>query len=148
MKKILFLMILSVFTISCSATSGLVQKKSNYNVKNTADRLVDTLKKKKLIVFNRVDHAKNAKGVNLPLKDTELVIFGNPNIGTKLMHCNRSVAIDLPQKMLIWEDDQGITWLAYNDPMYLMQRHQLQKCKAHLTKVSGVLDKLSDKAVK
>ena len=67
------------------------------------------------------------------------LIFGNPKVGTPLMLCSQSVAIDLPQKALVWEDESGTVWLAYNDPQYLNQRHGLGDCAAVLEKVSGAL---------
>jgi len=68
-----------------------------------------------------------------------LLIFGNPKIGTPLMQCNPNVAIDLPQKALVWEDDSGRVWLAYNDPKYLALRHDLRGCEEVLAKVSAAL---------
>ena len=81
-----------------------------------------------MTVFTRVDHAAGAKKVDMSLEPTELVIFGNPKMGTALMKCGHSVAIDLPLKALIWEDGDGQTWLGYNDPAYLATRHKLEVC--------------------
>ena len=121
------------------ADSGLVNVKSTHSVKDTADRLEKALATKGMTVFIRIDHAAGAKKVGLALPPTELVIFGNPKVGTPLMQCSRSVAIDLPQKALIWEDDQGQVWLTYNDPAYLATRHAITGCKAVLEKVGGAL---------
>ena len=121
------------------ADNGLVNVKSTHSVKDTADRLVKALEAKGMTVFIRIDHAAGAKKAGLSLPPTELVIFGNPKVGTPLMQCSRSVAIDLPQKALIWEDDQGQVWLAYNDPAYLATRHAITGCEAVLKKVDGAL---------
>jgi uncharacterized protein (DUF302 family) len=119
---------------------GLVTVASAYSVTETADRLEQALLDKGMKVFLRVDHAAGAASVDQQLPATELVIFGNPKVGTPLMQCSRSVAIDLPQKALIWEDDQGQVWLTYNDPAYLGARHELgEPCAKVLEKVSGAL---------
>jgi uncharacterized protein (DUF302 family) len=121
------------------AAEGMVTLKSNNSVSVTADKLEAALNQKGMTVMNRIDHSAGAAGVDLELRPTELVIFGNPRVGTPLMQCAQSVAIDLPQKALIWEDDSGQVWLGYNDPMYLQQRHNIEGCDAVLEKVSGAL---------
>ncbi|MGB5615395.1 MAG: DUF302 domain-containing protein [Desulfobacterales bacterium] len=131
-----------------AADSGLVNVKSTHSVKDTADRLEKALETKGMTVFIRIDHAAGAKKVGLALPPTELVIFGNPKVGTPLMQCSRSVAIDLPQKALIWEDDQGQVWLTYNDPAYLAGRHAITGCEAVLEKVGGALRNFAAAATK
>ncbi len=69
----------------------------------------------------------------------ELLIFGNPKVGAPLMQCSQTVAIDLPQKALIWQDESGQVWLSYNDPVYLATRHEIDDCKAVLDKVKTAL---------
>jgi uncharacterized protein (DUF302 family) len=130
------------------ADNGLVNVKSTHSVKDTADRLEKALATKGMTVFIRIDHAAGAKKVGLSLPPTELVIFGNPKVGTPLMQCSRSVAIDLPQKALIWEDDQGQVWLTYNDPTYLATRHAITGCEAVLEKVGGALQNFAAAATK
>ena len=130
------------------ADNGLVNVKSTHSVKDTADRLVKALEAKGMTVFIRIDHAAGAKKAGLSLPPTELVIFGNPKVGTPLMQCSRSVAIDLPQKALIWEDDQGQVWLTYNDPAYLAGRHAITGCEAVLEKVGGALRNFAAAATK
>ena len=104
------------------------------------------LKQKGMTVFARVDHSAGAAKVGKALRDTQLVLFGNPKVGTPLMQCAQSVAIDLPQKALIWKDEAGQVWLSYNDPAYLATRHQIQGCDEVLEKVSGALAKFSQAA--
>ena len=140
MREFLFVLIATFLVTSWSfAESGLVSVKSAYDVKTTADRLEAKLKEKGMNVFIRINHAEVAKKVGKELRPTELVIFGNPKVGTPLMQCSQSIAIDLPQKALIWEDESGQVWLAYNDPQYLATRHGITQCSEVLQKVANAL---------
>ena len=139
---------LLAFSSSLFAAQGFVRVKSAHDVKSTADRLQQVLESEDMIVFARIDHALGAKAVGTTLRPTELVIFGNPAIGSKLMQCNQSIAIDLPQKALIFEDEAGQVWLAYNEPEYLAKRHNLRGCGKVLQKVTGALDKFATAATK
>jgi len=127
---------------------GLVLVKSNHNVKMTADKLEAVLTEKGMTVFARIDHGAAAQNVGVDLRPTELVIFGNPKVGSPLMACAQSVAIDLPQKMLIWEDEKGATWLGYNDPEYLEARHSIEGCEPVIQKIAGALKAFSAAAAK
>ncbi len=129
------------------AAEGMIAVKSTHSVADTADRLEAVLKDKGMKIVARVNHAVSAASVDLELRPTELVIFGNPKVGTPLMQCTQSVALDLPQKALIWEDADGQVWLGYNDPQYLRQRHGIEGCDQVLTKVSGALKNFADAAV-
>lgn len=129
----------SLIPALASAESGLVTVKSNHTVAKTADRLENILKEKGMNVFARVNHAEGAKKAGMELRPTELVIFGNPKVGTPLMKCAQSIAIDLPQKALIWEDESGAVWLAYNNPAYLKKRHSVEGCDAVFDKITGAL---------
>ncbi|MGD1927331.1 MAG: DUF302 domain-containing protein [Leptolyngbyaceae cyanobacterium] len=126
---------------------GLVPFQSDFSVAETGDRLEAALAERDLNVFARIDHAANADSVDLELRDTELVIFGNPNVGTQLMQCNQSAAIDLPQKMLIWEDETGQTWLAYNSPIYLLERHALSDCEPVINRIGEVLEGIAQETI-
>lgn len=128
--------------------NGLVNVKSNHDVKTTADKLEKILKEKGMKVFTRINHAAGARKVGKELRPTELVIFGNPKVGTPLMQCAQSVAIDLPQKMLIWQDAAGATWLTYNAPSYLMTRHTIKGCDGVIKKVTGALKNFANAAAK
>lgn len=125
---------------------GLVTLESNYSVKETADRFESIIKEKGLTLFSRIDHQKNAKGVNLVLRPTEIILFGNPKAGTKLMQCAQNVAIDLPQKVLISENADKKVTLSYNSPDYFKARHNIQGCDEVINDVSTLLDKLSKAA--
>ena len=128
------------FIVSTAAAGdGLISVKSAHDVKATADRLENNLKQKGMNVFIRINHAAGARKVGKDLRPTELIVFGNPKVGTPLMQCNQSVAIDLPQKALIWQDDKEQVWLTYNDPNYLLQRHELDQCTEVIKKVAKAL---------
>jgi uncharacterized protein (DUF302 family) len=105
--------------------NGLVTIPSVRGVKDTIDALESEVKSKGLTVFARIDHAGGAKEVGLTLAPTELLIFGNAKGGTPLMQARQQIGIDLPLKALAWEDASGKTWLSYNDPAWLAQRHGL-----------------------
>jgi len=148
MMKILCLAIVAL-TLSSSilATESMVSIESKYTVKETADRFQKSLELKGLTLFARIDHKRNASNVNLELAPTEVIIFGNPKVGTPLMHCSKQVAIDLPQKALFWEDKNGQVWLSYNNPEYLKERHNIKGCDKVVKKITAVLDKLSKAAI-
>lgn len=124
---------------TAQSNSGLVLVESGYAVDETVSRLTATLEEKGLIVVGTVDHAANAASVDLELLPTQLIIFGNPNLGTPLMQNSRSVAIDLPQKYLVWEDISGRTFVTYNGVPYLTDRHGLTGPEDVLTTVTGAL---------
>lgn len=137
----------SVFlTAPLSAEDGLITKKSNYSVKETLDRLADIVGKKGIKVMARVDHTANAKSVDLKLRPTEVLIFGNPKMGTPLMNSKQTVGIDLPMKALAWEDEKGQVWLTYNDPKYLTGRHGIGDQDKVKNKMTGALDKFTSLA--
>ena len=104
---------------------GLVSIQSGNSVKVTIDRLEAMLKNKGITVFARIDHAAAAAAVGMPLRPTELLIFGDPRAGTPLMQADQTIGIDLPLKALVWEDASGATWISSNDPVWLAQRHAL-----------------------
>lgn len=134
-------------TTTINAEKGLVTLQSNHSVKDTADKLASILESKGMTVFARVDHQKNAAGVNLELRPTQVIIFGNPKAGTPLMQCEQSVAIDLPQKILISEDADNKVWLSYNNPDYLKTRHDIQGCDTAIDNISKALSGISQAAI-
>jgi uncharacterized protein (DUF302 family) len=146
-------MVLVTTSFALSATensttdNGILSYQSGYSVKETADRFVAIATSKGLTLFARIDHQKNALSANLALPPTEVILFGNPKVGTPLMQCAPSVAIDLPQKVLIHEDANNKVWLSYNDPQYLKARHNIKGCDGVINKVSDVLKGLSTAAV-
>lgn len=146
MRYFLLLFTVALFASTAVADDGLVRMKSAYDVKTTADRLESVLQEKGMTVFIRIDHARGAERAGKRLRPTELVIFGNPNVGTPLMQCNQTVGIDLPQKALIWEDASGLVWLSYNRPQYLGERHGIAECGGVLKKVGNALRKFASAA--
>ena len=131
---------LAVWALTAAAAeSGMVNIRSAHGVGTTVERLVNALESKGLTVFARIDHAAGAAKAGQSLLPTQVVIFGNPKVGTPLMKCARTVGIDLPQKALVWQDDAGVVWLTYNAPAYLNARHGLDGCDQVLVKVEKVL---------
>jgi uncharacterized protein (DUF302 family) len=114
------------------------------------DRLVTEVTAKGLTIFARIDHAAGAAQVRLPLRPTELLIFGNAKAGTPLMQSSQEVGIDLPLKMLVWEDAAGKTWLSYNDPRWIAKRHELgpgmdQTIEAMVAGLSAIAKKVTQR---
>jgi uncharacterized protein (DUF302 family) len=107
------------------AADGLITLASGLTPKETADRLAAAIEARGMAVFARVDHATGASAAGLALRPTELPIFGNARGGTPLMQADQAIGIDLPLKAVVYEDAAGKTWLAYNDPHWLAQRHGL-----------------------
>jgi len=139
--KTLILTILAVLIMSVPAyaVEGMIDVKSSFGVKETGDRLENVLKEKEMTIFNRVKHSDAAKNVGVELRETELIIFGNPKVGSPLMKCEQSVAIDLPQKALIWKDGKGNVWISYNNPRYLEKRHTISNCEEVISKIEKAL---------
>jgi uncharacterized protein (DUF302 family) len=126
---------------------GVVTVASKYSVKETLDRLEGDLRAKDITVFARIDHAAGAASVEMPLRPTELLIFGNPKAGTPLMQSNQTIGIDLPLKMLGWQDAGGKVWLTYNDPGWLARRHRLgASTDANVNALAAVLANLAKAA--
>ena len=149
MRRLLFAVIaLFICAQPAFADNGLINIKSHHSVKVTADRLEKILKTKGMTVFIRINHAAAARKVGKELRPTELLIFGNPKVGTPLMQCQQSVALDLPQKALIWKDADGQVWLTYNDPEYIARRHGITDCQKIRKKIANALQKFADAATK
>jgi uncharacterized protein (DUF302 family) len=102
---------------------GLTTIASAYDPAKTIERLVAAVTARSMAVLARIDHAGAAGKVGLPLRPTEVLIFGNPRAGTGLMQAAQTMGIDLPLKALVWQDEGGKTWLSYNDPRWLAARH-------------------------
>jgi uncharacterized protein (DUF302 family) len=104
---------------------GLITVASKYSVRDSLDRIEAEVKAKGMAVFARIDHAAGASSVAMQLRPTQVLIFGSPKGGTPLMQSNQAIGIDLPLKVLGWQDANGKVWLAYNDPGWLARRHRL-----------------------
>ncbi|MGA8617977.1 MAG: DUF302 domain-containing protein [Candidatus Sulfotelmatobacter sp.] len=105
--------------------NGLVQVPSPYSVDETVQRLQSILAQKGLRVFALVDHSGEAEKVGMKMRPTKLLIFGSPKAGTPLMVAAPTLAIDLPLKALVWQDENGKVWVSYNSPEYLQERHRI-----------------------
>ena len=140
MKKLVFtaLLILSI-AIPVWAVDSVISVQSNFNVEETANRMEIVLKEKGMTVFKRIKHSEAANKVGVELRDTELIIFGNPKVGSLLMKNQQSVAIDLPFKALIWEDDNAKVWISYNDPRDMEKRHNITDCEKIISKIEKAL---------
>ena len=131
-----------------ASPTGLIVKASPYSVEETEHRFVQVLDAKGLNIFATIDHAQNAEDAGLQLSPTRVIIFGNPNVGTLLMQCQQNVGIDLPLKLLIWEDEQGV-YLAYNDPHYLSERHHLDSTTQQvIDTMANALSGLTDQTIR
>jgi uncharacterized protein (DUF302 family) len=127
--------------------AGLTTIASSYGPKDTVDRLEAELKSKGMTVFARIDHAAGATEAGLSLRPTEVLIFGNAKAGTPLMASIQTIGIDLPLKALVWQDAAGTTWLSYNDPAWLAQRHGLSgETKAAATAMTTALHGIANAA--
>lgn len=126
--------------------TGMTVLRSPYSVAETSDRLENLLSEKGLTLFSKIDHQAGAESVGENLRPTTLFIFGTPKVGTPLMQCEQTVAIDLPQKMLVWEDRFDRVWIGYNSPSYLKKRHKIDGCKVTLTRIEQALANLATTA--
>lgn len=132
---------------SLPEAEGLVVLESENSVDDTFRRLERAVESREpLSILARVDHAANARSVGLRLPPTKLLVFGNPRLGTPLMRLAPTVAIDLPQKMLVYEDDRGRVFIAYNDPLYLAERHGIDDEAPELEQMIGALRGLAAEA--
>jgi uncharacterized protein (DUF302 family) len=111
--------------MAVTVDNGIVNRPTSHSVDQTVERLEAVLQAKGVTLFALVDHSGEAAKVGMKMRPTKLLIFGNPKAGTPLMLAAASSAIDLPLKLLVWEDGQGKVWISYNTPQYLQQRHGL-----------------------
>jgi uncharacterized protein (DUF302 family) len=148
MRKVLvvLLMLAPFLDPSAYAGEGLVSVKSSLGAQETADRLGRLIVERGMTLFNRVDHAAGARKVGMELRFTEVLIFGNPKGGTPLMKCRQSAGIDLPLKILVWEDEAGTVWVGYADPWSLKERHGIAGCDHVLEKMKKALEKFASDA--
>jgi len=147
----IFFILITTLCFTCTivqAAEGLINKTSSHSVKETMDRFEKIVKDKGFNVVARVNHAAAAIKSGSTLRPTELLIFGNPKLGTQLMQSNQTVGIDLPLKVLVWEDEKGAVTLSYNDPTWLKERHGITDRDKAFAKMAGALNKFSDGAIK
>ncbi len=152
MRKTILTLAALLFIFGANAvqarSQGVVIKKSAYSVAVTIDRLVAIFKEKGITVFARVDHAAGAEKVGKKLAPAELVIFGNPKIGTPLMQSNIVSGIDLPLKAMAYENANGAVELVYSHPGFLARRHGIEDRDDLVKNISKILTNLTDAATK
>jgi uncharacterized protein (DUF302 family) len=124
-------------------SNGIISKPSNHSVDGTVEKLKNILQSKGVTLFALIDHSGEAEKAGMNMRPTKLLIFGSPKAGTPLMLVAPSSAIDLPLKILVWEDAQGKVWLSYNSPEYLRERHGLPR---ELLQNIAVVETLAAKA--
>lgn len=139
MKKLIVVCVLSAISVAANAADGLIAIKSAHTAAETGTRLVAAIEARKLTLFARIDHAAGAKKIDKTLRPTEVFIFGNPNGGTPLMECAQSMGIDLPLKMLVWQEADSSVMLSYNDPAWLAKRHGTA-CEQPVAGISKALE--------
>lgn len=161
LRRTLLLSALAVLTGSCQPPNagqqpepaafdaGLVTVTSTLTFDETYDRLKRAIEENEnLRILASVDHHANAAGVDQELPPTRLILFGNPALGTPLMQTARTTAIDLPQKLLVWEDQDGRVMVTYNDPLYLRERHGIDGRDELLETISNALSTLIGEGVR
>jgi len=126
-----------------SKDKGIIDTPSSHSVDETVEKLKGILQAKGVILFALVDHSGEAEKAGMKMRPTKLLIFGSPKAGTPVMLAAPSSAIDLPLKILIWEDVQGKVWVTYNSPVYFQERHSLPP---ELLQNIGVVETLATKA--
>lgn len=148
MKRLilLFSLIALVPVMTQAADDGMISKKSKFSVKATLDRLENVLRKKGITIVTRWSHDAGAKKAGIDLRPTELLIFGNPKMGSHFFTSNQTAGIDLPMKALAWKDEKGQVWLTYNDPVYIANRHGINDRPAIVKKMTGALNNLTNVA--
>ena len=162
MKKILFVCssVLLTLLLGCASPSnqhgmvekddgiaGIVTVPSNNSVDQTYQNLKTAIKEKEaLSIIAELDHRQNAASVDMELRPTRILMFGNPTLGTPLMQASQSTGLDLPQKMLVYENADGQVFIGYNDPAYLKERHDIEGQDENLKKISKALKNLAEKA--
>jgi len=122
--------------LSDPSDTGIISVKSSFNTLKTTDRLALAIEAKGLKVFSRIDHQAGAASVKLALRPTTLLLFGDPKVGTQLMHQNQISGLDLPLKFLIWQAGDGAVYISWNNPYYLSQRHGIPSNFDLLSKIS------------
>lgn len=127
-------------------TNGLVIKQSKFDFNTTYDKLHSIIEANpNLKIILELDHSKNAASKDLELRPTKIILFGNPMLGTPLMQASATSAIDLPQKIVVFEE-KGQVNIAYNDPIYLKERHSIENLNEVITKIANALDNITNKA--
>jgi uncharacterized protein (DUF302 family) len=127
---------------------GIITKTSNNSIDLTYQKLRAALSNNpNLKIIAELDHQANAASVGLELLPTKIIMFGNPRLGTPLMQNAQTTGLDLPQKILVYQTEDGSVKVSFNDPLYLKERHGIESNEEILQKISGALNKLTDIAI-
>jgi uncharacterized protein (DUF302 family) len=137
----------AALTLALPARAEMIDKTSPHSVPETIDRLAAAVEGAGATVFARVDHAAGAASVDMELRPTELLIFGNPKLGTPAMIDGQTAGLDLPLRVLAYADGEGVVHLTYHDPADLAADHGLPADAEYIKMMTGALDKLTSKAV-
>jgi len=146
MIKIILLTLLILNLSSAHAAQQYIVKQSRYSVGETIDRLENFIKQKGIIVYSRIYHSMGAKKAGISMRPTQLLIFGNPKAGSPLINENPLVALDLPLKVMAWQDEKNQTWLAYMNSEELTQRHNIRNA-ALIAEMNALLKTLTNNAL-
>jgi uncharacterized protein (DUF302 family) len=138
-KTLCVVFLLAAASATAFAADVLTVVESKFSVKETADRLAAAIEGKGLKLAARVDHAAGAKAAGLEMPPTEVLMFGNPKLGTPLMMANPHIAIELPMKMVIWQDQAGKVQLGYTSPDVLKERYTITDKDEAFKTMSGAL---------
>jgi uncharacterized protein (DUF302 family) len=148
-RTLIFVLIATTWLSGEQAMSadGLITVRSSFGPEETMSRLEAEVSARGMTVFSHIDHAAGAAAIGLPLRPTNLLVFGGAKGGTPLMQAVQTVGIDLPLKALVWQDEAGTTFLSYNDPAYITRRHGTgEAAKPVIEAMSGVLKAVAAKA--
>src|SRR5215469_16359163 len=129
--------------MTATSANGIIDIPSRHSVQETVEKLKNILQTRGVALFALIDHSGEAEKVGLKMPATKLLIFGSPKAGTPLMLASPRLAIDLPLKILIWEDSRGKVWVSYNSPAYLQERYGLPR---ELIQNIAVVEMLATKA--
>lgn len=126
------------------AADGLITLRSSFGPEETMSRFEAEVRARAMTIFSHIDHTAGAAAVGLPLRPTDLLIFGAAKVGTPLMQSAQTIGIDLPLKALVWQDEAGNTFLSYNDPAFVADRHGIgETAKPVIEAMSRVLKKMA-----
>lgn len=141
-------LLVCLLTPALASAGDIVKKASAHSVKETMDKFEAVVKSKGMSIFARVDHKKNAAGVDMKMNDAEVLIFGNPKGGTVLMQNDIAVSLDLPLRVAVYQDKDDKVWLSYHNPQGLKESYDVAGGVKVLNKVEGALDKLTTAVTK
>ena len=151
MKNLALILLFSIALSSCKTSSmenHLIIKDSPLSIDETYSNLRTLVSNNpNLKILLELDHSANAASVGLELNPTKIIMFGNPKLGTPLMQASQTASIDLPQKVIVYTADDGSCKVAYNDPIYLIERHNIQGNEEVIKTISGALNNITNKAI-